>query len=86
MEIEEDDFHGYANGEVAEKALSRISEQRTIQREKTKRFLIAEVCSLFVAAGAAVLFSPPDKEIMRYAFGATLIVLAMGAIGSSKFY
>jgi Flp pilus assembly protein TadB len=85
MEVEDDDFKGRAIGDVAERALAGVAEQRIIQREKTKRFLIAVVCFLFVAAVLAVLFAPPGKEIMGYALGATLIVLAMGSIGASKF-
>lgn len=85
MEVKDDEFSGRASGDVAEKALSLVVRERIVQREQTKRLLIAVVAGLFVVAVVAILFAPQGKEIVGWILGSVLIVLALGAIGASRF-
>jgi hypothetical protein len=81
----DDGVQGLASGDVAERALAEIAVQSIVQREKSKRFLMGAVCALVIAGIVAVLYAPPGKDVLGYWFGATVIVLALGAIGASRF-
>ena len=85
MEVRDDDFRGRASGAKAVEKLGGIYQERFREREKTKRLLIAVVTFLFLAADAGILFAPPGKAVASWILGIVLIVLALGAIGVSKF-
>lgn len=85
MEVEEDNFKAKAIGDNAVNNLTSFTIERMREREKTKRLLIVIVFFLMVLAVLIIFFAPPEKETMAYIFGASLLVLALGAIGASKF-
>jgi hypothetical protein len=85
MRVKEDEFDGFASGEDAERALGEIAKERIAQREKTKRLLIVMVSILFSLGTIVAVFAPQGKEVVGGALGGALIVLALGAIGASRF-
>ena len=85
MHVEDDGFKGYAEGEGAVDGLAQLSTERMREREKTKRLLIGSVTVLVIVAAVAMLFAPTGREPVGYVLGAVLLVLALGAIGASKF-
>jgi len=88
MKIETKNVKGFAIGRNAGNALSRIISEKIKQHEETKRHLIIAVVTLFIFSCISILFAPPNKEIIGYALGITLVILALGAlgaIGASKF-
>ncbi len=84
MEVQDDGFKGYALGDATE-GLADLALQRMMAREKTKRLLIGSVTLLILASMVATLFAPAGRETTGYVIGATLLVLALGAVGSSNF-
>jgi hypothetical protein len=85
MQYRGDGIDASAQGEVAVEALARLTTVRLIEQEKTKRLLIASVTLLFVVAAAAMLFAPDGREALGGIIGAALLVMALGAIGASRF-
>jgi hypothetical protein len=55
------------------------------EREKTKRLLMAVVAALMIAAGFQTIFAPEGREISAYIISPVMLVLALGAIGVSRF-
>ena len=55
------------------------------EREKTRRILIIVVAALVIAAGMEMVFAPEGRQIPAYIISPILLVLALGAIGVSRF-
>src|SRR5438445_12368240 len=85
MSVKDEDFEGYAEGGGAIDGLARFARDRMFEREKTKRPLIGAVCVLTIFAALSMLFAPQGREQVGYIIGAVLLVIALGAIGASKF-
>lgn len=85
MKINELDFSGDATGNYSVAKLSDFATERLRQKEKTKRLLITGEFLLVAFAASIMLFAPKEKEKVAYIIGAILLVLALGAIGASKF-
>ena len=81
MNIQDGDFEGGASGREAVETLGQV----VSEREKTKRLLIGASCLFFIIAALVVVFAPTDKQNLAYALGAALVVMALGAIGASRF-
>jgi hypothetical protein len=81
VDVNDGNFKGAAEGELAVENLSAILRER----EKTKRLLIGSVMTLFLVASLCLLFAPAGREKLGATLGATLLVLALGAIGASGF-
>ena len=81
MRIIEPRFSAAAKGDHAVSQLASLA----IEREKTRRLLIAAACALFIVASLVMVFSPSGRESASYILGAVLIVMALGAIGASHF-
>lgn len=64
-----------------------LDSANTIIKEygKTRRILIITVSVLFTIASLITIFAPSGREILSYILGGALVVLALGAIGVSKF-
>jgi len=58
---------------------------RLREREKTKRAMSVLVALLVVAAGALVLFAPTGRETLSYVLSPVILVIAIGAIGATRF-
>jgi hypothetical protein len=85
MEIREDDFSANAIGREAVNNLHDFAVERLRQKEKTKRMLMIGVFGLVTVATIILLFVPVIREKFAPIIGAILLVLALGAIGVSKF-
>ena len=85
MEIKDDDFQASASGQTAVDTLGELARERLRQRETTKRLLIGAVTLLFIFAGVIMLFAPEGRQQIGYIIGVVLVILALGAIGASKF-
>jgi len=55
------------------------------ERERTKRLLVGAACLFLIIAALLVVFAPEQREILAKICGAVLVVIALGAIGVSKF-
>lgn len=55
------------------------------EREKTKRVMCILVAALVVVSGALILFAPAGREILSYFLSPIILVLALGAIGATRF-
>ena len=55
------------------------------ERERTKRLLVGAACLFFLVAALLVVFAPEEKETLANVCGVALVVMALGAIGVSKF-
>lgn len=84
MHVSDDGFRAGAYGERGVQALGALAEKRLVEREKTKRLLIAAVVVLFIVGVVVMLFAPPGKEQLAYVIGSVLILLSVGAIGASR--
>lgn len=80
MDIRDGEFQGGATG-AGVNTLGQVM----IEREKTKRLLIAASCVFLVVAAVVVIFAPAEKQQMSYILGAALLLMAMGAIGATRF-
>jgi hypothetical protein len=74
-----------AEGPDSAKVVGQYALERSREREKTKRLLIAVVAGLVALATICFLFAPAGKEKMGMIIGSILAVLALGAIGASNF-
>jgi hypothetical protein len=81
LDVRNGDFVGGASGREAVELLGRV----LAEREKTKRLLIGAACLFFLAGSLVVVFAPPSKQGLAYALGSALVVMALGAIGASRF-
>ena len=72
---------GSASGVAAVEALTDVLREK----EKTRRLLIGAACFFLCVAALIVMFSPAGKETMSYILGASLLIVALGAIGVAKF-
>ncbi len=81
MDIQEGEFRGRVSGETAVATLGKLM----IEKEKTKRFLIFAAAALFIVAALMVVFAPEGRENAAYALGAVLLIIALGAIGATRF-
>ena len=81
MDVRDGDFQGGASGNLAVETLGQV----LAEREKTKRLLISAACLFFVIAALVIVFSPPEKQNLAYLLGAALMIMALGAIGASRF-
>lgn len=55
------------------------------ERERTKRLLVGAACFFVIVAAFLVVFAPEDRETLANVCGVALVVVALGAIGVSKF-
>lgn len=55
------------------------------ERERTKRLLVGAACFFLIVAALLVVFTPEEKETLANVCGVALVVVALGAIGVSKF-
>ena len=81
MDVRDGDFQGGASGNVAVETLGQV----LAEREKTKRLLIGAACLFFVIAALVIVFAPAEKQNLAYLLGAALMIMALGAIGASRF-
>ena len=81
MDIHDGDFKGGASGNVAVETLGQV----LAEREKTKRLLISAACLFFVIAALVIVFAPAEKQNLAYLLGAALMIVALGAVGASRF-
>lgn len=80
MDIRDGEFQGGASG-AGVTTLGQVM----IEREKTKRLLIAASCVFLIVAALVVIFAPAEKQQLSYILGAALLLMAMGAIGATRF-
>jgi hypothetical protein len=85
LQIEEKDFLGRAVGRMAVEHLAEYVKVRVAEHEKTKRLLIVVVAVLVVVSSFILVFAPAGKELPAAIIGTVLLVLALGAIGASRF-
>ena len=85
MQVNHEGFSASVSGQEAVKALSDIMLTRIKEKEKTKRLLIVVTFILLVFAAFIPLFTPEGKEINSYVTSAALIIMALGAIGATRF-
>jgi cyanate permease len=81
MHIQDDNFTGSATGPEAIKQLGLIA----LEKEKTRRLLLAIACSLIILGGVGVLFAPENKTTASYIIGSVMSIFALGAIGAASF-
>lgn len=81
MEVRDGDFEGGASGNKAVETLGLVLSER----EKTKRLLISAACLFFIIAALVIVFAPTEKQNLAYLLGAALMIMALGAIGASRF-
>ncbi len=86
MELTEKDFKGTASGETAVEELGDYAAVRMTELEKTKRLLIVVVAILVVCSSAIFVFAPENKNTIATIMGTVLLVMALGAVGVSKFF
>jgi len=55
------------------------------ERERTKRLLVGAACLFLIVAALLVVFAREEREILANVCGVALVVMALGAIGVSKF-
>jgi len=84
-DVSGDVFSAEAKGMGGVSNLREIAMERLRQKEKTKRTLIIGEFSLVAFAVSIMVFAPNEKERIGYIVGAILLVLALGAIGASRF-
>lgn len=84
-DVSGDVFSAEANGMGGVSNLREIAVERLRQKEKTKRILIIGEFCLVAFAVSIMVFAPNEKEKVAYIVGAILLVLALGAIGASRF-
>lgn len=70
---------------MAVEELADYAKARMTELEKTKRLLIIVVAILVVSSSVLFVFSPQDRNTVATIMGTILLVLALGAIGASKF-
>ncbi len=80
MDIKDGEFQGGASG-----AGVTILGQVMIEREKTKRLLIGASCVFLIIAALVLVFAPAEKQQLSYMLGAALLLMALGAIGATRF-
>ena len=85
MEITEKEFKGRASGKTAVEELGDYAKARMAELEKTKRLLIVVVAILMVCSSAIFVFAPENKNTVATIMGSVLLVMALGAVGVSKF-
>lgn len=81
MEIKDKDFSLNAVGSKAVDEAGKLARER----EKTKRLLIGAACLFLIVAALIVIFAPAGKENIAYFIGAALLIMALGAIGVTRF-
>jgi hypothetical protein len=84
-DVSGDVFSAEARGTGGVNNLREFAVERLRQKEKTKRILIIGELCLVAFAISIMLFAPNEREKVAYIIGAILLVLALGAIGASKF-
>lgn len=80
MDIKDGEFQGGASG-AGVTTLGQVM----IEREKTKRLLIGASCVFLIIAALLLVFAPAEKQQLSYILGAALLLMAMGAIGATRF-
>jgi hypothetical protein len=80
MDIKDGEFQGGASG-AGVTTLGQVM----IEREKTKRLLIGASCVFLIIAALVLVFAPAEKQQLSYILGAALLLMAMGAIGATRF-
>ena len=55
------------------------------ERERTKRLFVGAACLFLIVAALLVVFAPEQRNELANACGGVLVLLALSAIGVSKF-
>ncbi|RJG13550.1 hypothetical protein D3879_10010 [Pseudomonas cavernicola] len=85
MQVNHEGFSATVSGQEAVRALSEIMLTRIREKEKTKRLLIVVTFVLLAIAAFIPLFTPEGREANSYITSAVLAIMALGAIGATKF-
>lgn len=81
MQVEDNNFRGFASGQMAVASLLELAKEK----EKTKRYLLLAACFMLLTGCSFVVFSPEGKETISYIVSGALIIISLGAIGVSSF-